>query len=68
MTDKLFKKNKFDCVCKFLEVELYSFLDNLEGKVLIIGLTIYLFLYFLIKNLFGYGKYNFNFLVTRFSV
>ena len=50
MTDKLlFKKKKkknFDCVCKFLEVELYSFLDNLEGRVLIIGLTIYLSLYF----------------------
>ena len=50
MTDKLFKKNKFDCVCKFLEVELYSFLDNLEERVLIIGLPIYLSLYFLIKN------------------
>ena len=52
MTDKLlFKKKKkkkknFDCVCKFLKVELYSFLDNLEGRVLIIGLTIYLSLYF----------------------
>ena len=68
MTDKLFKKNKFDCVCKFLQAKLHSFLDNLEGRVLIIGLTIYLSLYFLIKNLFGHDKNNFNFLVTRFSV